>query len=71
MTDQSRTADYGMEHANLWNELRDAIALSISPPEQARYAANRLMAWPEGQDLLRRIVAHLDSAPDGRRSEDG
>lgn len=54
------TADYGLEHVALWHELRDKIARSLSDQHDAQYVANALLDWPEGNDLLRRIVAHLD-----------
>jgi hypothetical protein len=47
-------------HNELWNELRARIAKSIDgaadPLDAAGYAANALMEWPEGLDLLRRIL---------------
>lgn len=64
----SANADYGAEHVALWNELREKIAHSLRYPEDAKFVANALFEWPEGNDLLRRIVAHLDAPPnDGPR----
>lgn len=53
--------EYREEHRALWVELREKVAKSLQIKEDAQYVANALLEWPEGQDLLRRIVAHLDA----------
>lgn len=57
-----QNADYAAAHDELWRELRDTIAASIKNPDQAQYAANRLLEYPAGQDLIKRLAAHIDSS---------
>jgi hypothetical protein len=52
------------ERHALWTELRNKVAKSLKDPQDAQYVANALFAWPEGHDLLRRLVAYLDTVDD-------
>jgi hypothetical protein len=51
---------YPEVHRALWLELQAKVAHSLQVKTDAQYVANALMEWPEGQDLLRRIVEHLN-----------